>query len=219
MRIEEIVSVVPKSKVVADVGCDHGYIAYSVIKKGLADKVVLTDVSKKCLDKAVALLSKEIVLGKATAICCDGLTKVFEPVDTAIIAGMGGEEIIKIIGQSAGRLSVKNLVLQPMKNSEKLRRFLVDGSFSLIRDYTFFDAGKYYDLIFAVKSDEKDVYSDDEFFFGKENLTKKPDAFINRCKKEIEDIKSWMSSPSLNENSLVELEKKLNKYSTVIGEK
>ena len=38
-------------------------------------------------------------------------------------------------------------------------------------------------------------------------------------KKEIEDIKSWMSSPSLNENSLVELEKKLNKYSTVIGEK
>ena len=218
MRIEEIVSVVPKSRVVADVGCDHGYIANCVIKSGLAEKVLLTDVSQKCLDKAIKLLSPEIALGKASAVCCDGLTGVSETVDTAIIAGMGGEEIIKIIDQSASRLSVKNLVLQPMKNSEKLRRFLIDGSFSLIRDYTFLDADKYYDLILAIKSDKKQEYTDDDYFFGKENLIIKPDAFISRCKKEIEDIKSWINSPNLNEKSLNELNKKLEKYSSIVGE-
>ena len=81
------------------------------------------------------------------------------------------------------------------------------------------DAGKYYDLILAVKTDVKQVYTDDEFFFGKENLIKKPSAFISRYEKEIEDIKTWLSSPSLNENSRTELLKKLEKYSTVIGKK
>ena len=219
MRIEEIVSIVPKSSVVADVGCDHGYVAFSVLRSGIADKVVMTDVSQKCLDKAINLLGQEIALGKATAVCCDGLTGVNIDVDTAVIAGMGGEEIIKILSHSVDRLSIKNLVLQPMKNTEKLRRFLVDGSFSLIRDYTFMDAGKYYDLIFAVKTDKKQSYTDDEYFFGKENLSTKPDAFICRYKKEIEDIKNWISSPNLNDNSRAELVAKLEKYSAIVGEK
>ena len=57
-RLKKIVELLPTCEVLADVGCDHGYIAEMVIKSGKYKKVILSDISKKSLDKAVNLLSK-----------------------------------------------------------------------------------------------------------------------------------------------------------------
>lgn len=218
-RVEEIVSHVVNSDICADVGCDHGYIGQTILKTGRAKKVIFTDVSSKCLKKAEELVDNDIRLGKAKAVVCDGLTGVTDEVDTVVIAGMGGEEIIKILSECLPRLRVKTLVLQPMKNSDKLRAYLLDGGFSLIRDYTFMDAGKYYDLIKAQKTDDKiKPYSVDELLFGRENLLVKGADFISRCKKEIEDLTLWRSNANICEKTASEFDEKIKKLKNIIGE-
>ena len=186
---------------------------------GRAQKVIFTDISQKCLNKAETLAKKEILLGKAKTVVCDGLSGVTDDIDTAIIAGMGGEEIIKILSECLPRLPIKTLVLQPMKNADKLRAFLIDGGFSLIRDYTFMDAGKYYDLIKAQKTDKKIApYTADELAFGKENLTVKGADFISRCKKEIEDLSLWRLNAKIASTTINEFDEKIKKLKTIIGE-
>ena len=95
-RFEEIFSSIPTCSVFADIGCDHGYISKAMLERGKAKKVLASDISEKCLEKARDLLKAEIVLGKAECIVSNGFDNL-SGCDCALIAGMGGEEIILIL--------------------------------------------------------------------------------------------------------------------------
>ena len=168
----------------ADVGCDHGYIAEKVLENGLFDEVIISDISEKCLKKAESRLSLRFG-GRFTAIVSDGFDNL-PHVDEALISGMGGEIISAMLARRDDKPS--RLVLQPMKNAEKVRRFLVENGYFITRDYTFKDK-KYYHVVVAEKpgenpgensgenSREKDEYTDDEYLFGRDNLKEKSDDF------------------------------------------
>ena len=148
-RLKEICAAIPPSKVLADVGCDHGYCAGYALQKGLCEKVYITDISEKCLEKAKRLLKSEIERGRCIPLVGDGVSVLPEPC-TVLIAGMGGEEIVKILSSQIPPV----FLLQPMKNSEKVRRFLIERGCHITLDYTFED-GKFYDLMMWSK-----LYSD-----------------------------------------------------------
>ena len=166
-RFNVILSFVRPCKVFADVGCDHGKIAISVAKSGIAGKVIASDVSEKSLVKAADLAVNEHIDGLITVLS-DGFSKIAEPVDEAVIAGMGGEEIIKIL-RSAPTIP-ERLVLQPMKNAEKLRRVLVEELlYPIERDELFFDGDKFYDVIVADKNATPVIYTEDDLIWGRDN--------------------------------------------------
>ena len=165
-RLKEIIGGLKDAEIFADIGCDHGYIAKAMLDGGKCKRVIVTDISAKSLKKAEDLLAKEYS-GRYTAIVADGFNDV-PYADEALIAGMGGEEIVKIIS-SAENLP-KILALQPMKNSDKVRRALVKSGYKLIKDYTFKSDGKFYDYIVAEKTPEADLYDEAEYEYGRENL-------------------------------------------------
>ena len=192
-RLKEICSRIPSSKVLADVGCDHGYCARYALSSGLAERVYITDISEKCLGKAKSLLKEEIAKGRCIPLVGDGVLVLPEPC-TVLIAGMGGEEIVKILSQKMHPV----LVLQPMKNTNKLRRFLVESGAKIILDYTFED-GKFYDLIVA-ESGGGDYYTEREFEYGRDNLKNPSPAFRKKIREERDKIKRYlMASPSESE--------------------
>lgn len=166
--------------VFADVGCDHGYIAEEAIEKGLYEKVIISDISEKCLLKAVQRLN-ERHKGEFTAIVSDGFDNL-PFVNEALIAGMGGEIIISMLERRNEK--PQRLVLQPMKNAEKLRAYLINVGYKLVRDYTFRD-WKFYHVIVAKKSAVKDVYTADELTFGRDNLREKSDDFKEFANEKI----------------------------------
>ena len=93
-RLEVIASLVDRKRI-ADVGCDHGKLAYYLLDNGISDYAVVSDISRPSLNKAIDILSKTKY--NFDYICCDGLSGYSGyNVDQAIIAGMGGDEIIKI---------------------------------------------------------------------------------------------------------------------------
>lgn len=202
-RIETIVSLITFSETFADVGCDHGYCAEEVLKKGLAKTVYVTDISKPSLKKAEALLSKNYQ-GKFIPIVTDGLKNVPE-VEQVLIAGMGGEEIIKILQKAAYKPVI--VILQPMKNADKVRKYLHMSGYGIERDFMFFDGDKYYEVMRAVLN-VVDGYTETEELYGRENLQRNSD-FLRYLRAKIEEIEGLLQLDGLNRDSRLSLTKRL----------
>ena len=152
-RIDTLCSLLKKSATFADVGCDHGYCSEYVLKNQLCDKVYFSDVSKGSLAKAQALLASYVGDGLAIAVLGDGFYGVPNTVEQVLIAGMGGSEIVAILSHKKYGFMPKRFVFQPMHDSEKLRRYLLENGGYIERDFTFQD-GKFYDVIVGGKADE-----------------------------------------------------------------
>lgn len=172
-RLDIILSHVLPCGTFADVGCDHGIVAVGVLKKGICRRVIAADISEASLRKAINLADNERIGGLVTVVS-DGFKNINERVDEAVIAGMGGEEISKILIDC--KFLPARLILQPMKNADKLRRLLV-GTFHypITDDYLFFDGEKYYDMIVADRRGTFKTYTENEIYFGKGNLGGNPD--------------------------------------------
>lgn len=211
-RIKKIVSHIEKCRVFVDVGCDHGLVSKYVLDNNLADKVIATDISSKSLDKAIKSIDNEHI-GRFFAICCDGFSKILEPIDQACIAGMGGIEICKIL--SNAKFLPTRLILQPMKNAKEVRSFLTQKNYPIVCDYLFYDGDKFYDVIVADKMKTAKDYSSIELEFGRDNLLGNPD-FIVYLTGELEKLKNakeFVKSQEENQR----LEQKIEQYLKVIN--
>ena len=64
-RLNKIFDSLAECEVFADVGCDHGYIAKAMLFSGKCKKVIVSDISAKCLNKAEELLNDFIQVSKS----------------------------------------------------------------------------------------------------------------------------------------------------------
>ncbi len=165
-RIEELCALIENCESFADVGCDHGYVSRHVLKSGKCANVLITDVSAKCLSKAETLLSEYIESGSCRSVCCDGLALVPEETELVLIAGMGGEEIIKILTEG---FIPRKFVFQPMKNAPKLRKFLLDNGCKITYDGVF-KAQKFYFVIKGERAGKSADYSPAGLEFGRDSI-------------------------------------------------
>ena len=185
-RLREICSRLSKTAVFADVGCDHGYCTQYMLERGLCEKAYISDISRGSLRKAEGLLAGYIRAGKCVPVCADGLEGLPEPCDLVLIAGMGGEEIVRILSHAIP----PRFVLQPMKNSEKVRAFLAERGCRIDADYTFAD-GKFYDLI-AGENSGGGKYTKWEILFGRDNLLSPSLAFRAKIAEEIAKVRGYL---------------------------
>ena len=202
-RIDILCSLLTPAKVFADVGCDHGYCTEYMLKKELCEKAIFSDVSKGSLAKAEKLLAPFVQEGRAVGVFGDGFYGVPFDVDEVLIAGMGGSEILSILSDKKHGFLPKRFVFQPMHDSEKLRRYILEKGGYLERDYTFEDV-KFYDvLVGGVQEAGQSAvsYTDAEYEFGKENLATMPEAFVKRTQKQIANIGKYLKDPNLQEES------------------
>ena len=209
-RIDTLCALLTPAKTFADVGCDHGYCSEYMLKNGLCEKAILSDISKGSLAKAEVLLAPYIRAGKAVSVLGDGFSGVPKDTDEVLIAGMGGSEIVHILSDEKSGFLPKRFVLQPMHDGEKLRRYILANGGVIERDFTFFD-GKYYDVIVGRKAEENECfapYTDAEYEFGRENLSTMPEAFIARTKKQIDGLTGYLNVEGLQEDSRLNLERR-----------
>ena len=218
-RIDTLCSLLTQAETFADVGCDHGYCSEYMLKSGLCKRAILSDISRGSLAKAESLLAPYIRSGAAVAVLGDGFKGVPADTDEVLIAGMGGSEILSILSDKAFGFIPKRFVFQPMHDTEKLRRYLVENGGYIERDFTFQD-GKFYDVLVgrrAEKNAEKQAYTDAEYEFGKDNLREMPTAFVERTKKLLKNVERYLEEPNLQAESRVELENRARRLQGVLS--
>ena len=189
-RLQALADMVSEDRIVCDVGCDHGKLAYNLLKSQVVDYVYISDISKSSLQKAIDLLTRNNM--NFTAICCDGLSK-YDGVelDECIIAGMGGEEIIKIISNSKAK--VNSYILSPQHNIIETKKFILGLDYKITFDIIIKDKDKFYNIIKCEKSQIKQKYTELDLYFGKDSFINKSsdiDEFIDfEINKNVELIK------------------------------
>ncbi len=209
-RLSVICGLLSSAEVFADVGCDHGNCTKYMFSNGLCMRAYITDVSAKSLKKAQTLLKQEIAKGVCIPVVCDGMDGVEEPCDLVLIAGMGGEEIVSILERKP---LPARFVLQPMKNAEKVRRFLTARGARLDRDFMFAERGKYYEILRGTASGGSD-YTERELRYGRENLRGNA-VFLQMMAGEREKLFCRLSG-DMQEESRAQLEKRLAEIEEVI---
>lgn len=206
-RIDTLCSLLVPCKSFADVGCDHGYCSEYVLKNGLCEQVIFSDISKGSLQKAQTLLAPFVDGGKAKGVLGGGFYGVPNTTEQVLIAGMGGVEIVSILSDKKYGFMPQRFVFQPMHDTEKLRRYILENGGYIARDFTFED-NKFYDVLVGGKADETHLtlpYTDAEYEFGRENLQEKGEAFVKRTKKLIKNIDKYLKVPTLGKESQAEL--------------
>ena len=168
-RLETIIERMPASDCIADIGCDHAYVAIEAVRRRKAARALACDVRKGPLQQAAEHILCAGLAEKIEPRLSDGLEKVAPgEADSVIIAGMGGPLMERIL---QGRLAdFGHFVLSPQSEIPHFRRFLLAEGMQIDEETMLIDEGKYY-VIFNV-SQRADASSDpmymteEDFLYG-----------------------------------------------------
>ena len=97
-RLQAVADLVSEGMTVADIGTDHGYIPVYLLNTGKSPKVIAMDVRKGPLKRAEEHLAELLEQGEAQTRLSDGMKELLPgEVQCAVIAGMGGGLVIRIL--------------------------------------------------------------------------------------------------------------------------
>ncbi|SHI36967.1 tRNA (adenine22-N1)-methyltransferase [Clostridium cavendishii DSM 21758] len=152
IRLKSIVNQVDKCNVLIDVGTDHGYVPIELVKAGVCNKAIASDINKGPIEKAKLNIAFEGLNKKIECRLGGGLSTVKKgEVNAVIIAGMGGNLTRDILLQDIEKVKLYDfLILQPAQNPEVLRKFLYNSNFDIVDEDLILEDNKYYEL-FKVK--------------------------------------------------------------------
>lgn len=157
-RLAVIRSLITPARVIADVGCDHGLIAKYCVESGICERVIASDISGACLNKAKSALS---AYKNVTFRVCDGID--YE-CDEAVVAGMGGLLISSILEKA--KSLPKTVVLCPHRDADIVRRTLIRLRYSIDSDIITEERDKLYFVIRAERRDDVQSLDELQYLFG-----------------------------------------------------
>lgn len=151
-RLSACASLVRKDCKLADVGTDHGYLPIYLAKKGHIQRAIASDINVGPLQRAAMHVRKYDAEEQVQTRISDGLEVIFpHEADDIVIAGMGGELIVKIIDKAPWLQDPeKHLILQPMTAALELRQYLKQTGFSVKEEIAAIDDDKVYSAMLAV---------------------------------------------------------------------
>lgn len=133
----------------ADIGTDHAYIPIWLVSQGRIPGAVAMDVNEGPLKRARDNIRLNGLGDRIGTRLSDGFAAL-QPgeAEAAVIAGMGGGLTIRILREGAAVVRLlKECVLQPQSEIDKVRTFLLEEGFSFIKEDMVEEDGKYYPMM------------------------------------------------------------------------
>ena len=161
---------------VADIGCDHGYLAIHALTTGLASSVIAADIGEGPLQSALHNAVKYGVRDKIEFYLSDGVRNIPRDFDTLVCAGMGGDTMIHIL-QSAPWLRKRQyrMILQCQSKTPMLRSYLSEIGWRITEEAVLRDGRFLYTVMEVVWEPDYPQLTAAECYFPPA-LLKKPGA-------------------------------------------
>lgn len=188
-RMEMIARLLPVCRRVCDIGTDHGYLPIWLLQNGRAEEALACDVRRGPLERAAAHVREAGLSGKVDIRLSDGFEKIAPgEADGAIIAGMGGPLICRILGQGAETVKMlSHLVISPQSDIPGVRRWLWDNGLAIRDEDMICEEGKYYTAMLispgAPEGTDREP-GEIEFLYGAPLLRKKHPVLREALAKE-----------------------------------
>ena len=168
-RMQMVADMVTKGNVLADIGCDHGFVSIYLLENGICPKVISMDVNEGPLLRAKEHIDKRGLTLYIDVRLSDGMDKLLlKEADSILIAGMGGRLVIKILTDCMEKAkALKEIILQPQSELHLVRQFLTDFGFHILQEDMVKDNGKFYPAMRVVWREEKaQALSEEELWYG-----------------------------------------------------
>ena len=191
-RLKTIGDLVSANSFCLDVGCDHAFLDIYLVKKKKGIKAIASDVLDGPLKHARENIRKEGLEKEIEVRLGDGLDTYSSEVDTVIISGMGGRNMIGIFKKNIKLLKeIDTIIVSPNNYQEDVKKFLCKNGF-IIDDEIMVKEKKFiYQIIKFVKGKKK--YTRREFFFGPVFLEKKGKLFNEYYERELKSREILMN--------------------------
>lgn len=214
-RLEAIEKMCPKG-VIADIGSDHGKLIISLVKKGIATFGVAVENKKGPYDRLVNAIKEVDLNHKITAIFGDGIEKIPSNVDTVILAGMGGQNIVSILKRHPEKLeNVNTIIVDPHNAIPFVREQISLMGYSISDEEIVYEDDIYYEIIKFTKSKHA-FYSDIDLEFGPVLRNIKSTTFKQKYQKRLIEIDRLMKECKLPKPRIDELVVEQNKIRSVL---
>lgn len=182
-RLKKIGDLVEANSFCLDVGCDHALLDIYLVRKERNIKAIASDIADGPLEHARENIKRENLENEIEVRKGSGLKTYSDEIDTIIISGMGGRNIIGILKDDLKVLKkVKTLILSPNNYQEDLKRYVCKNGFYIENEEFVKDKNFIYQIIILKKGKRK--YTNVEYFFGPVFKEKKGPLFREYYTKE-----------------------------------
>lgn len=183
-RLKKIGDLVEVNSFCLDVGCDHALLDIYLVKKDKNIKAIASDVAEGPVEAAKQNIKRERLENKIEVRLGDGLDTYSDEINTIIISGMGGRNMIGIFKRHLEALKkVDTIILSPNNYQIDVKKFLVNNGFYIENEEFVKDKKFIYQIIVFKKG--KKHYTKKEYFFGPIYLEKKGKLFEEYYKREL----------------------------------
>lgn len=197
-RLEMVANFIDNNdKSVIDIGCDHGLLSIYLANKFKNLKIIASDVNKNALDNAKKNITKcglndriETRLGSGISVINNN-----DNIDTIVVAGMGTNTIVEFLKCSRDKLvNVNKIIIQSNTDLYFLRKNMVSMGYFIDDEELVVDKGIIYTIIKFVKGKMK--YSYKELYLGPILISKNSGLFVEKCMKELNNMKKILKNIS-----------------------
>ena len=183
-RLKELAELVEENSTILDIGCDHAFLDIYLVNKDKGIKAIASDIAEGPLEQAKKNIERVGLEDKIETRLGNGLEPYTNDIDTLIICGMGGRNMIGIFkGHMRKIKNVQTIILSPNNYQEDVKEFLCKNGFYIDDEVLVKDKKFIYQLIKFKRGKKR--YTKRQYFFGPINLIKKGNLFEEYYEREL----------------------------------
>lgn len=175
-RLKKIGDLVEANSFCLDVGCDHALLDIYLVRQNRNIKAVASDIAQGPVEQAKNNIKREHLENEIEVRLGEGLSTYTDNINTVIISGMGGRNIIGICKNNLNIFKkVDTYIISPNNYQEDVKRFFCKNGFYIQNEEFVKDKRFIYQIIIFKKGKRR--YTKKEYFFGPVFLIKKGPLF------------------------------------------
>lgn len=147
-RLAAIGALVTEGGILADIGTDHALLPIRLVLDGKVPRAIAMDVNEGPLARAGEAIRRAGLADRIQTRLSDGFAALKEgEADSAVIAGMGGDLVIRILTEGMDvASSMREIVCSPQSEIARVRAFAREHGFVIDAEDMVLEDSKYYQM-------------------------------------------------------------------------
>lgn len=191
-RLLTVANLVEEEKSIIDVGCDHALLSIYLVQNKHPKKVIASDIKEGPLSHAKENIRKYQVQDQIIVKLGPGIEPIEKDIDTIIISGMGGLNMIGILKYKKDTYqNVDTMILSPNSDVYQVRKEICKFGFYIENEMLVKENHIIYPVIRFQRGKRK--YREIDYLYGPILLQKKDSLLVNYMKLEQEKKEKLLS--------------------------